>query len=75
MAAAAWVIGAAVIAMGATAHANKKASKPPEPKKPTVMPLGDDDAASAARRRSLTAQASRSGRQSTILTDQDNTLG
>jgi hypothetical protein len=41
---------------------------------PTVMPLADDAAAEAARKKSLAAQQKRGGRASTILSTSD-TLG
>lgn len=41
----------------------------PAPSAPTVMPTPDDEAARAAKRKSLAAQAQRRGRQSTILSD------
>jgi hypothetical protein len=39
------------------------------------MPLPDDQAVANARRRSLAAQISRQGRQSTILSDTSQKLG
>lgn len=36
---------------------------------PIVMPLADDEAVKAARKRSLLSQSQRGGRNSTILTD------
>lgn len=54
-------------------------SKSPEPaqtKAPTVMPTADGDAVERARKRSIAAQAQRSGRSSTMLTsDSSDTLG
>ncbi len=41
----------------------------PEVEAPPVMPIPDDKAAEAARRRSIAKSMSRRGRQSTILTD------
>ena len=43
------------------------AAAPPPPEKATPMP--DDEALKKARRRSISAQLGRRGRQSTILTD------
>lgn len=40
-----------------------------------VMPLPDDEAVRAARRRSIAQQSGRSGRASTILTDSGDKLG
>lgn len=42
---------------------------------PTVMPTAEGDAQRAARRRSQVEQAKRRGRQSTILTGNDDSLG
>ena len=48
---------------------------PPPIKPVTPMPLPDDKAALQARRRSLAMQSATSGRASTILTNQSETLG
>lgn len=42
---------------------------------PTVMPTAEGDAQRAARRRSQVEQAKRRGRQSTIMTGNDDSLG
>lgn len=49
----------------------------PKVEAPPVMPLPDDEAAKAARKKSIMAQQQRSGRMSTILTDNSgsDTLG
>jgi hypothetical protein len=46
----------------------------PEVKAPKIMPMADDDAAMAARRRQIAEMQARSGRASTILS-QDDKLG
>lgn len=47
-----------------------KPQAPPAPvlEPPTPMPMPDDEAVAAAKRRSIAAQMQRSGRQSTLLT-------
>lgn len=56
---------------------NSALNKPSAPTvtAPPVMPTPDDDAMRRARRRSLAAQLGRRGRQSTILSQGDETLG
>lgn len=52
------------------------AAPPPPPiPKPVTMPLPDDQAALAARRRSLAMQVAQHGRASTVLSDQSEKLG
>lgn len=54
----------------------KEAAAPaPAPAGPQVMPLPDDAAVLAARKRSLAAQRRRGGRSSTILTTGSDKLG
>lgn len=50
---------------------NDKPAAPAAPvlEAPTPMPLPDDEAVAAAKRRSIAAQMQRSGRQSTLLTN------
>lgn len=48
---------------------------PPPVAPPPVMPTVDDAAVKKAKRKSLAAQQSRQGRQSTILTSADDALG
>jgi hypothetical protein len=45
------------------------AAPAPTVPKPAVMPIADDEAVKAAKKRSLVEQMQRKGRQSTILTD------
>lgn len=53
-----------------------KTPKAPKVPKPVVMPVPDEDAIKAVKRRSLAEQFGRSGRASTILTNNnDDTLG
>lgn len=63
--------GASVLgAMGAMGAIGGKPSAPtPTVSKPTTMPTPDDEAARAAKRKSLAAQSARRGRSSTILED------
>ena len=49
--------------------------KSPSVEAPKVMPTPDDEAMRRARRRSLASQLGRRGRQSTILSQGDETLG
>lgn len=49
--------------------APKAPEPPPPPPPPAPMPDIDDEQVARARRRKLTAQQNRSGRQSTILSD------
>jgi hypothetical protein len=71
---AALLIGGAV-AGAAAGGAFKSKPAPEATKKPTVMPVADDAAVQNARRRSLAQQMGRRGRQSTILTGEDEKLG
>ena len=50
---------------------------PPMPilKEPTVMPTADDAAVRAAKRKAASKQIGRSGRQSTILSEDDYGIG
>lgn len=52
----------------------KKAEPAPEPEKQT-MPMADDEAVRRARKRSIAAQMKRSGRSSTMLSNDSETLG
>lgn len=52
---------------------DKKAAEP-EPAKP-VMPIADDQAVQAAKKRSLMMQLQRGGRESTMLSTDSDTLG
>lgn len=54
-----------------------KGGAPPAPvlEKPKVMPTPDDELVKRQRRRSIAEQVSRSGRSSTILSDQSDVLG
>lgn len=71
----------AALAFGALAGAAaggafNKPKPPAEAEKPPVMPTQNDTLVQGARRRSIAQQmASRRGRQSTILTGQDEKLG
>lgn len=72
--------GAAALPLLAAGKAPAAAPRPiiPSPAiaKPAVMPVPDDQAVMLARRRALSAAYSRSGRQSTILSDAvSETLG
>ena len=55
----------------------RKKKGPPAPNTgPIIMPLADDQAVAAARKKSIAAQMKRGGRSSTILTDTSgSTLG
>lgn len=60
---------------GLIGSALKGKKKPDAPEVPApVMPLPDDEAIRAAKKRSIISQRGRAGRSSTILTDND-TLG
>ena len=51
---------------------SKGPKAPRDPAAPTVMPTQDSALVAEAKRRSLIAQSQRSGRASTILTDDDS---
>lgn len=53
---------------GALLGGKKKPKAEPAAASPTVMPTPDEEAIRMARRRSITSQLARRGRQSTILT-------
>lgn len=57
------------------AVAGKKKAKPAVAEGPKVMPLADDNAVLQARKKSIAAQMQRSGRTSTMLTTDSDTLG
>lgn len=63
------ILGAAVRAVGG--KKKPKAAPTPEP----VMPIADDEDVRRARRRSITKQLQRGGRESTILSDSSTRLG
>jgi hypothetical protein len=67
------LIGAGAI--GGTILGGAMNKPPPAIQAPPVMPTPDDEAVKRARRRSLAAQLGRRGRQSTILSQGDDTLG
>ncbi len=53
-----------------------EAPKPPSaPPPPVAMPMVDSEEVKRARKKSAATQKARSGRQSTILSDQSGTLG
>ena len=62
------------IAAVAGAFGGKKKAKVAE-EGPKVMPLADDSAVLQARKKSIAAQIQRSGRTSTMLTNDSDTLG
>lgn len=63
-------IGAGASVLGAMGALGGKPSAPaPTMSKPTTMPTPDDEAARAAKRKSLAAMSARRGRASTILDD------
>ncbi len=72
MAAALPAIQVAATVLGGAAAIKSLTSRPPKAPSPTPMPNADD--AEAARRRQIAQMQARSGRASTILT-QDETLG
>lgn len=75
---AATTIASVVGALGSVAGSlmSGKGHSAPTIEKPAVMPTPDDDAIKKARRRSISQQLARSGRESTILSpDQGDTLG
>ncbi len=49
--------------------------QPPAVEAPPTMPTPDDKAVEAARKRSIAAQVARRGRQSTILSQNDDAVG
>lgn len=53
----------------------KKKAEPVPEREPQVMPMADDEAVRRARRRSILEQRSRSGRSSTMLTGDSESLG
>jgi hypothetical protein len=59
--------------LGSKLLGGKKKAAPE--KGPVVMPLADDEAVKRARRKSIAAQMSRGGRNSTILSDGDSLGG
>lgn len=65
------LLGLGGMAIGKAIAPSAPAASPVAP----VMPVADDAAVQAARRRSIAAQQMRSGRASTILTNNSDTLG
>lgn len=65
-------VAAGAASAGVSALASKGAAPPPAPK---PIPMPDPQAQQDAQRRSLVAQLSRRGRESTILTDNGDSLG
>lgn len=66
------ILGALISPVGTLlglASKKKDTAAPVAAPGPTVMPLADDAAVKAARKRSLIGQSQRGGRSSTILTD------
>jgi len=73
-------VGSLLGGFGAAKGATQKAPAPapiPEPKEPAVMPLPNDQAAAAARRKQIASIQGRSGRESTFLSEagRDDKLG
>lgn len=62
----------ASVASAVGAFGGRKSAAPPAFEKSAVMPTPDDEAIKRARQRSIAAQLSRSGRQSTILSQPDS---
>lgn len=62
-------VGAVSSIAGLLGGGKSSSTAAPQVSKPTVMPIPDDEAALAAKRRSLLAQSQRRGRDSTILSD------
>ena len=52
-----------------------KTPKMPKQEKAKTMPMIDDEASRKAKRQSIAAQQARSGRASTILTNEEDLLG
>lgn len=65
-------IGAVAGAVSGISSIFKGSPAAPVLAKPEPMPTPDEDAMKRARQRSIAAQLARSGRQSTILTDQSS---
>lgn len=53
----------------------KESAEPAETDGPVVMPLADDDKIAAAKKKAIAARLQRGGRQSTILSNDSDTLG
>lgn len=68
-----WLTGISSALAGGAAIKSAVA-KPPSPQKPKTMPVADDEAVAAARRRAMAEAQATSGRASTILS-QDDRLG
>lgn len=62
-------------AVGSVIGGKKKAPAPAPEAGPKVMPLADDEAIRRARKNALVRQLGRSGRSSTILSGDSETLG
>ena len=75
LAAAAPVISAFASVASVIGAFGKKSPTPPPIEKPVTMPTPDDDAVQKVKRRSIAQQLSRSGRQSTFLSEPSDTLG
>ena len=72
------VFGTLLAGGSALASRGSRPSPPaplPPPPPPPVMPVPDDEAAKRARRRQIATAQNRSGRQSTLLTDQTYASG
>jgi hypothetical protein len=69
------ILAGGAVAGAAAGGAFSKKPDPAEAPKPTVMPVINDAAVANARRRSLAQQLGRRGRQSTILTAEEDKLG
>lgn len=71
------LIGGALAGAAASGgfSSSTKAPPPTPAQKPTAMPTPDSASVEAARRRSVALQLGRSGRQSTILTGEEERLG
>lgn len=69
------VVGSLAGAAATGAFSSTKAPPPTAAQKPTPMPTADGASIEAARRRSVATQMGRRGRQSTILTGDDDKLG
>lgn len=67
------LVGSSIL--GGAAALKSLTAKPPTMGAPKEMPMPDDKAAQAAKRRQMASMQTRSGRASTILSDQADVLG